>query len=96
MKELIEESDDVKFKAGLSKLLEYASRINYEHPIIDDCIQVESSIWPELFWGQSHVALFSEEKEKQYRTLKKYDWHCYMIDDAVDPEKIFRHVKKGE
>lgn len=96
LKELIEESDDEKFKAGLSKLLEYASGNNYEHPIIDDCIQVESSIWPELFWGHSHVALFSEEKEKQYRILKKYDWYCYMIDDAVDPEKIFLHVKKGD
>ena len=96
LEQMIKDTDNDSFRAGLTKLLDYAKGKRYENPIIDDCISVELSIWPELFWGHSHVALFSKEKENQFRILKKYDWYCYLIDENVNPDQIFRHVKQGD
>ena len=96
LRQMLSETDDDSVKAGLTKLLEYIQGHNYEKPITDDCIPVGVSVWPELFWGKSHVALFTKDKEDQYRLLKKYDWYCYLIDENINPALVFKHVRTGE
>lgn len=96
IKDMIETSDNEGVKAALMKLLKYASEKNYEHPLVDENIPVEENIWPELFWGKSHVALFDPCEMKQYQTLKKYDWYCYLLDEKIDPELVFSHIREGE
>ena len=96
IQQLLNDTEDDAIKAGLSKLLKFAQGKVFEHPLTDENIQVEQNIWPELFWGKSHVALFSPTSRKQYSILKKYDWYCYIIDDSINPEQVFSHIQKGE
>ena len=51
-----------------------------EHPWFDREMALEkTTVWPDLFWAASKVALFLPEHIKQYEVLKKYNWHCYLI-----------------
>ena len=96
LRQMLSETDDESVKIGLTRMLEYIQGHNYEKPITDDCIPVGVSVWPELFWGKSHVALFTKDKEDQYRLLKKYDWYCYLIDESINPAVVFKHVRQGD
>ena len=96
LRDLLETSENEGVKAALKKLLAYASDRHYEHPVVDENIPVEENIWPELFWGNSHVALFDPCEKNQYQILKKYDWYCYLLDEKIDPEVVFSHIEEGE
>lgn len=96
LKGMFDSTDDETIKIALEKLLRAAKGKKYEHPLIDENISVEENIWPELIWGKSHVALFAPSAKKQYQILKKYDWYCYVLDEQIDPERVFSHVLQGE
>ena len=96
LRDMLETSENEGVKAALKKLLEFASDRHYEHPVVDENIPVEENIWPELFWGNSHVALFDPCEKNQYQILKKYDWYCYLLDEKIDPAVVFSHIKEGE
>lgn len=80
--------------AGIDKLVAYAGNSNYEHPHADESIQVDVSVWPDLFWPKSKVALFLPDSESQYDRLRVYDWHCYLITEDVEPEDVFGNVQE--
>lgn len=94
LEELLQFTDDEGVKAGINKLIEYAGNANYEHPHTDESIPVDVSVWPDLFWPQSKVALFLPESESQFERLRVYDWHCYMISEDIDVESVFANVKE--
>lgn len=96
LQNLYEEIDDQTVRETLKKLIDFARGKNFETPITEDYIQVEESIWPELIWGKSKVALFTPNQRNQYHKLKKYDWYCYILDENIDPERFFSHIKRGE
>lgn len=81
-------------KAGVDKLIAYAGAKNYEHPHMEESIQVDVAVWPDLFWPRSKVALFLPGEESQYERLRVYDWHCYMVDENIDPESVFANVQE--
>lgn len=87
-------ADDEVIKDAFERLIEFAKGHNYEHPMQDEAISVEQNIWPELLWGESHVALFLPGEENQYKVLKKYDWYCYLLDERLNPELVFSHIKE--
>ena len=67
---------------------------SFENPITEEKIPAkEKDLWPEIFWGKSRVALFMPGTEKQYKILKKYNWYCYMIDEAIDAQLVMSHIK---
>lgn len=88
-------ASDEEIKKVYGKLIDRAKERNTENPITDDRIEVEVSVWPEIFWGKSHVALFLPSERNQYNILKKYDWYCYILDENLDPEQVFRHIMEG-
>lgn len=90
---LIEESDDDIIKNCYRRLKDVAQGRNLENPLTEEMIPVEENIWPELFWGKSHVALFNSSQIRQYKILKKYDWYCYLLDDSLDAERVLSHIK---
>ena len=88
-------AEDDSIKTGYERLLDAAKSGNYEKPITEEKLSVkEMDIWPELIWGESHVALFTKEEKKQYDILKKYNWYCYIIDENLNAELVLSHVKK--
>ena len=94
---LRDSADDDGIKGGFDKLLQAARDGSYENPISDEKLPAnEKDIWPELFWGRSHVALFTSETKKQYNILKKYDWYCYIVDENIDAEAILSHIKRED
>lgn len=95
LKELLSFVDDAEEKIGIENLIEYAEKENYEHPIINDKIQADEEIWPEIFWPQSHVVVFAPGDESQFNKLKKYDWYCYIFDRTIDAKRVFSHIKKA-
>lgn len=88
-------NNGIEFRS-YKKLIECAHEKVTENPITDDKIDVDASIWPEIFWGKSHVALFQPSEVHQYNILKKYDWYCYLLDESINSEKVFSHIKEGE
>ena len=96
LKSMLFSANDESVIAGISKLLDYAGAKNYEHPLVDESIWLDETIWPDIMWGESHVAVFSPANTKQYKQLKKYDWYCYILDENIDAELLFSHVKEGE
>ena len=87
-------TSDEGAKAGIDKLIAYVMNKNYEQPHQDESIPVDVSVWPDLFWPKSRVALFLPERESQYERLRVYDWHCYVISEDIDPEVVFGDVMK--
>jgi hypothetical protein len=97
LESLMGNADDDSIKKAYKKLLEAAKSRTLEHPIDDNMISVEERIWPELFWGNSHVALFAPEALNQYNILRKYDWYCYILDENIDANRVISHIKsEGE
>ena len=96
MLELLRDSaEDDSTKHGFDRLLSAAQGKNIEHPITEEKLPTrEKDIWPELFWGDSHVALFMPPAKKQYDILKKYNWYCYIIDENIDAELVLSHIKE--
>lgn len=96
LEDLLCATDDEGVKVAYMKLIECAQGKITENPITDDKIDVDASIWPEIFWGKSHVALFQPSELHQYNILKKYDWYCYLLDESINPERVFSHIKGGD
>mgnify|MGYP001788371612 CR=1 FL=1 len=94
MSQLLPLTSDKDVKITIKKLIEYSSDINFEHPRVDESIQLDVSIWPDLFWGKSKVALFLPNSKTEYDRLRIYDWHCYIITEDLDPETVFEYVIK--
>jgi ATP-dependent helicase YprA (DUF1998 family) len=95
LEDLENTTDDENLKNVYQRLLEAIGTIKTENPITMNKIDVEVSIWPEIFWGKSHVALFVPGEEKQFNILKKYDWYCYMLDEKLDAQRVISHIKVG-
>ena len=95
LEDLMSATDDEGVKAAYKKLIKCAYGKVTENPITDDKIDVDVSIWPEIFWGKSHVALFQPSEVHQYNILRKYDWYCYLLDESINPERVFSHIKEG-
>lgn len=94
LEELISFTSDGGVIAGINKLITYAANGHYEHPHTDESIQVDVSVWPDVFWPKSKVALFLPESETSYERLRVYDWHCFMISEDIDPESVFANVQE--
>lgn len=94
LEELLTVTSDESAHMGINKLVEYAGSANYEHPHTDESIQVDVSVWPDLFWPQSKVALFLPDSESQFERLRVYDWYCYMINEDINPESVFANVQE--
>ena len=91
---LRDSTDDDSVKSGLEKLIAAAQNGSFENPITEEKIPAkEKDLWPEIFWGKSRVALFMPGTEKQYKILKKYNWYCYMIDEAIDAQLVMSRIK---
>lgn len=93
---LRDSAEDEGIKKGYEKLLIVAQDGSYEHPITEEKLPAkEKDIWPEIFWGKSHVALFTRDAVNQYNILRKYDWYCYFVDENINAEIVLSHVQKG-
>lgn len=66
-------TSDEGAKAGVDKLIAYAGAKNYEHPYMEESIQVDVAVWPDLFWPRSKVALSLPGEESQYERLRVCD-----------------------
>ena len=89
-------TEDMSIIAGLNKLIAQVQDGIYENPITDEKLPAkEQDVWPEIFWGNSRVALFIPGTESQYKILKKYNWYCYMIDESINAELVASHIRKG-
>ncbi len=94
---LRDSSDDDDIKAGYEKLIDAVMSKKYENPISEEKLPAkEKDIWPELFWGRSHVALFTPDNKKQYDILRKYDWYCYIVDKNIDADLVLSHIVTEE
>ena len=92
---LRDNADDESLKRGFERLLVVARSRNTEHPISEEKLPAfEKDIWPELFWGESKVALFAPSARKQFEILKKYNWYCYILDENINAELVFSHIKE--
>ena len=90
-------TEDMSIIAGLNKLIAQVQDGIYENPITDEKLPAkEQDVWPEIFWGNSRVALFIPGTESQYKILKKYNWFCYIIDESINAELVASHIRKGE
>lgn len=87
-------SEDADVIDVINKILKTADFSNLENPLTDTPLPVENDIYPEIFWPNSKVALFTPDGEDQYDILKKYDWYCYLLNANIDIEKVFSHIKK--
>lgn len=94
LEDLLSFTSDESVHAGINKLIGYAGNGNYEYPHTDESIQVDVSVWPDLFWPRSKVALFLQDAESQFERLRVYDWHCYMITEDINPERVFADVQE--
>lgn len=93
MKEVFEDVTDPILQSVISKMLEKTQEKSYECPRSFECIELEvESIWPDLFWAKSQVALFLPGQETQFAKLSIYDWHCYMLDENLDVESLFSEI----
>lgn len=95
-KELLEMASNESERIGIEKLVSYAENLHLERPRMDESIQLDVSVWPDLFWGNSKVALFLSESLTDFERLRVYDWYCFMINEDIDPEDVFRHVLREE
>lgn len=96
LSELLPLTTDEGIKKAIQSLIDYSNDIKIEYPRVDESIQLDVSVWPDLFWGKSKVALFLPDSKTEYDRLRVYDWHCYLITEDMDPEKVFEHVIKEE
>ena len=94
--ELLEIASSESERIGIEKLISYAENLQLERPRMDESIQLDVSVWPDLFWGRSKVALFLPETVTDFERLRVYDWYCFMISEDIDPEDVFRHVLREE
>lgn len=90
---LMEASDDDRIKRAYKKLLQSAMGKVLETPADNDkCIRVDENIWPEIFWDKSQVALFAQSSIEQYNILKKYNWHCFILDENIDADLVISYL----
>lgn len=90
-------ADDLEdpLKKHLLEIAEFARNADYEMALKDQNLQLENgSVWPELVWPESHVALFLDAWD-QYSHLKNYNWHCYQLTEDLMPAVLFRYIKGG-
>ena len=96
LEELLSIAANDSEKTGIEKLLAYAQNQHFERPRMDESIQLDTSVWPDLFWGKSKVALFLSESIADYDRLRIYDWYCFLITEEINPEDVFMHVLREE
>lgn len=96
LRTLLNDTSDEDVKTGIEKLIAYADGFSFEKPRMDESIQVDVAVWPDIFWGRSKVALFLPDQRASYDRLRVYDWHCYVISKNIDPEIVFSNVLREE
>lgn len=94
LEKLKRDNTDESVQECVEKLIQYSKDKHYEHPCVDKSIPVDVSVWPDVFWPNSKVALFLESNISQYERLKIYDWYCFLITPDLDPEEVFENVKE--
>lgn len=65
--------------------------------LLDSSIPVEGcTIWPAIFWPNAQVALFETDADSlsQYKTLCKYDWHCYKLDQTMNINTVIEMIRE--
>ena len=65
--------------------------------LLDSFIPVEGcTIWPAIFWPDARVALFETDDDslRQYDTLCKYDWHCYILDQTMNINTVIEMIRE--
>ena len=88
-------ADDASVKAGYNRLIDAITSLKLEKCVSGEKLPTkEKDLWPDLFWGKSHVALFTPEYKKQYDILKKYNWYCYIVDENIDADLVISHIKE--
>ena len=87
---------DEKIRNMILELSLYAEDKKYECPLIDKKIIADETIWPDLFWPKSKVAVFLPDNNEQYKKMSEYDWYCYNLSDNIAPEIIFKHILEEE
>lgn len=96
LKMLLEDAED---ETVVMAIKEFIQKIDgndiYEHPFIDMPIDLKISVWPDIFWAKSKVAIFFPEKKKQYEKMSIYDWHCYLIGENFDLENVLKYIKEA-
>lgn len=103
LKDTADALEDLKLDAEdelqslMDSLITIASTADYEKPYSYVSIETPNDgyVWPSLFWLKSKTAIFLPGAKSHYEKLKKYDWFCYLLDNASNPEIIFSHIKKG-
>ncbi len=92
---LLENAEDEMVENVIHRFIELIGKEDrYEHPFVDTPIDLNPLVWPDIFWPDSKVAIFFPEKQAQYKKLNEYNWHCYLIEDGLDPEKVLKHVQR--
>ena len=88
----------VTTNAALERLIECSMEKELEHPLCYEPIALpEGDVFPLLFWGKARVAIFADsaEDKKFYDILSRYDWYCFMADDAMNAAQIADLIEKA-
>lgn len=87
--------EDQTVKNTIARIIEKTKEKKYECPRCFESIELDAeSIWPDLLWAESKVALFLPGQEAQFAKLAIYDWHCYMINEDLDVDTVFSDIKE--
>ena len=92
--EFMEMANNDEQRDVIKEIIKIARLDNYECPRIDEGIELDESVWPDLFWAESKVAVFLPGNEDAYNRLKQYDWHCFMISAEMNANEIFENIMK--
>ena len=95
LEELLDLTDDNETIEKISELISYSTSEKYETPKVDTSLEIDITIWPDLYWGKSKVALFLPDNINEYEKLKIYDWRCFIVDKDMLAENVFKYVDKG-
>lgn len=93
---LLDQVTDDEIKKVIRSMIKYSKMGNMEQPVLDERIDLDVTIWPDLIWPKSKVALFLQENKRGYERLKTYDWYCYILNKDLLPEDVFEFVVKEE
>lgn len=95
IQEVLDGLDDQTTREIIEKIINKAKEKSYECPRSFESIELDTeSIWPDLLWAESKVALFLPGQEAQFAKLAVYDWHCYMIDSDLDVDEMFKDINE--
>ena len=95
LEQLLDLSSDNDILEKLNELISYSEGKKYEDPIVDASLELDITVWPDLYWRKSKVALFLPDNRAEYEKLKIYDWRCFIVDKDLSAENVFKYVDKG-